>query len=254
MTEKPEGVKPHQTLTAYYATDEERQAYLNSLFNVSARHYDRIMHYGFLGQGGKYRLRALHQAGLKPDMRLLDVACGTGAVLTEAAKVVPLEQIVCLDPSEGMLAEAQSKFPGATYWKAMAESIPSDDAAFDFVVMGYALRHVETLEAAFREFHRVLKPGGRVLILEISRPRPGFAYHVAKLYLKYLLPALALLMCRDREAHKMMRYYWDSIDACASRETILAAMERAGFYQATLASELGLFSAFSGQRPGNGSR
>ncbi len=241
--------KPHEPLSAYYRSDDEKPDYLKQLFDTSAGQYDRILKYGFFGTGSAYRRRALQKAGLTGSMRLLDVACGTGVVMEQAARTVPLEQIVGLDPSPGMLEAARKKFPGATFWEARAESIPAPDAAFDFLVMGYALRHVTTFDDAFKEFFRVLKPGGKVLILEISRPASRTGYLAVKGYMKYFLPALTGILCWNRQAPGMMRYFWDSIEVCASREDILRALERSGFRDCRNNSELGIFSAFSGVKP-----
>ncbi len=246
MSNPEDQLPPHPVLTDYYASEEDRKQCLTDLFNASARHYDRVLRYGFLGMGGHYRLRALKQAGLKADMRLLDVACGTGGILWQARKVVAENQLVGVDPSEGMLAEARNKLPGVELHHAPAEALPCPDEAFDFVVMGYALRHVRTLEEAFIEYARVLKPGGKVLLLEISRPRSKIGYWLARAYLKYFIPEMAGILCRDREARRMMRYFWDSIDACVSQEKILDALARSGFTNCRNDSSLGMFSAYSG--------
>jgi demethylmenaquinone methyltransferase/2-methoxy-6-polyprenyl-1,4-benzoquinol methylase len=241
-------------LTDYYPDADGKQAYLQALFDASARHYDRVLRYGFLGMGGNYRLRMLRAAGLRAQMRMLDVACGTGDIMRLATRIAPVANLVGLDPSPEMLRCARAKLPAGTFWQATAESIPAAPASFDFLVMGYALRHVRTLDAAFAEFHRVLKPGGKVLILEISRPRHRLGYRLARLYFRQMLPAIAWVICRDRAARRMMRYFWDSIDACVSPEIILAALSRAGFQRCRNKRELGLFSAYSGSKPTDGTR
>jgi demethylmenaquinone methyltransferase/2-methoxy-6-polyprenyl-1,4-benzoquinol methylase len=242
-------VKPHQTLSDYYEKDSDKDAFLSELFNASAIHYDRILRYGFFGMGGNYRFRTLKRAGLLPGMRVLDVACGTAGVMREASRITPFSHIVGLDPSEGMLAVARSKFPEATFWHNRAESIPSGNEQFDFLVMGYALRHVRTFDEAFQEYFRVLKPGGKLLIMEISRPQSRIGYLLAKGYLKHFVPTLAFIICRDRGAREMMRYFCDSINACAKRETILEALEQAGFQATAWRTELGIFSAYTASKP-----
>jgi ubiquinone/menaquinone biosynthesis C-methylase UbiE len=98
-------------------------------------------------------------------MRVLDVATGTGLVAREALAIIgPQGKLIGLDPSAGMLAEAaQLDIPLV---RALGERIPFGDAQFDFVSMGFALRHVADLEGLFSEMRRVLKPGGRFLFLE----------------------------------------------------------------------------------------
>ena len=169
--------------------------------------------------------------------------------MQQAGKIASPSLIVGLDPSEGMLEVARAKFPESIFWHASAEAIPSPDEQFDFIVMGYALRHVRTFEAAFSEYFRVLKPGGKVLIMEISRPRSKLGYWLAKFYLKQLVPTLAYVICRDKGAREMMRYFCDSINACASREEILGALESVGFEACSNHAELGLFSAFTCVKP-----
>src|SRR6202012_2390321 len=95
--------------------------------------------------------------------------------------------------------------------------------------MGYALRHVSDLRMAFREFHRVLKPGGRLCILEITRPDSAPARAVLRAYMRGVVPFAARLVARDREMPKLMRYYWDTIEACVAPGFILAALQEAGF-------------------------
>ncbi len=244
--------KPHEHLSDLYKSDSEKTDYLNQLFNVSSHQYDRILKYGFFGTGGAYRRRTIENAGLRPDMRVLDVACGTGGVLWEAARTVPPDQLTGVDPSHGMLEASRAKLPGVTFLEGSAEAIPVPDNSHDLLVMGYALRHVRTFEEAFEEFYRVLKPGGKVLILELSRPKSRVGCLFLKLYLKYYIPFLALLLCRNRDAPKMMRYFWDSIEVCVDRETILRCLEAAGFQQCRNDAELRIFSAFSGVKPADG--
>lgn len=241
--------KPHEPLAAYYESDEVKPDYLKQLFDTSSQDYDRVLKYAFFGTGAAYRRRTIQSAGLHPGMRVLDVACGTGGVLQEVLKTVPAEQLTGVDPSEGMLAAARSKLPGVTFYEGTAEALPLEDKSIDLVTMGYALRHMRSFDEAFREFFRVLKPGGQVLILELSRPRSRVGYALTKFYLKYYVPLVALLLCRNRSAPRMMRYFWDSIDACVEREVILERMADAGFHACRNDCELGIFSAFSGTRP-----
>jgi demethylmenaquinone methyltransferase/2-methoxy-6-polyprenyl-1,4-benzoquinol methylase len=97
--------------------------------------------------------------------------------------------------------------------------------------MGYALRHVEDLGVLFCEFHRVLKPGGRVLVLEISRPESRVACSLAKFYLARLLPLLARWLTGNREVGRLLEFYWATIAECVPPPTILSALDESGFVQ-----------------------
>src|SRR5688572_15717330 len=221
-------VLPHPTLATRYATPEAKPAFVNRLFDKGARHYDAVVDWGFLRSGAWYRRWALQQHGLRSGHHLLDVACGTGLVAVEAAKILgTAENITCLDPSEGMLAEARKKL-SARFVVGRAEQLPFPDQSFDFLTMGYALRHVTDLEATFREYHRVLRPGGKVLILEVTKPAGRFANFCFRTYFGKIYPALTQLFTRSRDARDMMRYYWKTMDACVPPQVVLAALQAAG--------------------------
>jgi demethylmenaquinone methyltransferase / 2-methoxy-6-polyprenyl-1,4-benzoquinol methylase len=236
---------PHPPLTEHYPSTEAKPAFVNRLFDAGARHYDGVVDWGFLRSGSFYRRWVQQRHGLKPGMNVLDVACGTGLVAVEAAKILGgAEGITCLDPSEGMLAVARSKL-AATFVVGRAEQMPFADAAFDFLTMGYALRHVTDLETTFREFRRVLRPGGRVLILEVTKPSSRAGNFFFGLYFGRIYPALTQLFTRSREARDMMRYYWETMDACVPPETVLAALRAAGFSQVNRVKMMGLFSEYT---------
>lgn len=162
-------------------------------------------------------------------MRIVDVGVGTGLVAREAAKLVGDPGLVVgIDPSVGMMASARLP-EGVQLVEGRAESIPFPDASFDFLSMGYALRHISDLSTAFNEFHRVLKPGGRLCLLEITRPERAWSQALLKAYMRGVVPVLARVIGSSAESAKLWRYYWDTIEACLPPEKVMEALREAGF-------------------------
>ena len=241
---------PHPTLSGYYARDEDRPDFVRHLFDSAARDYDRIEANMALGWGRRYRREALLRAGLSEGMQVLDVAIGTGLVAREAAHVVrETSRVIGLDPSPGMLAEARRHL-GVQGVLGIGERLPCRDGSFDFLSMGYALRHLSDLTVALREFWRVLKPGGAVCVLELTRPQNRVGYAALRFYLRRLVPAFTRLRTRNPEAELLMRYFWDTVEACVPPERILGAMDDAGFVEVRRTLVIGLFSEYTGFKEG----
>jgi demethylmenaquinone methyltransferase/2-methoxy-6-polyprenyl-1,4-benzoquinol methylase len=220
---------PHPPLHQYYDGGETRQRFLNDLFNRTAYQYRNIDKATGLGFGIWYRRRALQQAGLRSGMQVLDVACGPALVAQCARDIVgPAGSVVGLDPSLGMLREAR-KGPCGTLVIGVGERLPFADARFDFLSMGYALRHVSDLRAAFAEYRRVLKPGGVVLLLEISRPRSPLLLSLSRFYIKTVLGMAFSASTGNRDMKTLMEYWWDTTETCVQPETIVGALKDAGF-------------------------
>ncbi|ADE10604.1 Methyltransferase type 11 [Sideroxydans lithotrophicus ES-1] len=240
---------PHPPLTEYYDSEEDRRNWVGEQFNKTASDYDRMERILGLGTGSIYRRTILGRAGLKPGMHVLDVGMGTGLVAKQAVRILgDASKVTGLDPSAGMIRNA--KLPaGVTVVEGRAELIPLPDARYDFLSMGYSLRHVSDLSVAFAEFHRVLKPGGKVCILEITPPQGKIATALLKGYCKYAVPTLAKLIASNRDTALLWRYYWDTIEACAAPENVLRTLESAGFVNVRRTVDLGIFSTYLADKP-----
>lgn len=238
---------PITVLKQYWTDEPSRRRYVDNLFDGTAGDYDFVERLLGLGSGPWYRRQALARAGLKPGMRVLDVATGTGLVAREALAIIgDSGSLVGLDPSAGMLSEAaQLDVPLV---RALGERIPFGDASFDFVSMGFALRHVADLEALFGEMRRVLKPGGTACILEITRPASKVVELPLRVFMTRVVPVVAGMRGRYGHARDLMRFYWDTIDACVPPAEVLAALSRAGFAAPSRGLVLGMFSEYVGRR------
>jgi demethylmenaquinone methyltransferase/2-methoxy-6-polyprenyl-1,4-benzoquinol methylase len=245
--EAPAPLRPHPLLGAYYSDEPERRRRVRAWFDESAPHYDWITQAMSLGSGHWYRRRVLSAGGVAPGARVLDVACGTGVLAEAASRLVgPQGGVVGLDPSAGMLARARGRGVSRLVL-GVAEALPFPDGSFDLVTMGYALRHVADLGATFSEYRRVLRPGGRVLVLEITRPQSRLGLAFVRFYLGRVIPALA--RAGGGAARELFRYYWDTIENCVPPATIIGALAAAGFAEAGRDTELALFSAYRGVAP-----
>jgi len=127
--------------------------------------------------------------------------------------------------------------------------LPFANASFNMVSMGYGLRHVADLRALFAEYRRVLKPGGRVMLLEITQPRSAVGRWLNRLYLRTLVPGMTRIGTGAAAASRMMDYFWDTIETCVPPEVILAALRDAGFPNATRSVTGGVLSEYLGEKP-----
>ena len=242
-------VEPHKLFPGIYGDDTRRLPFVRGLFNSTAPYYDAINRLFSLGTGAWYRRRCLLHAGLRPGHRVVDVAIGTGLLAEEAVAITgDPRQIIGIDLSEGMLAIARKKL-GIPLVQGAAESLPIADGAADFVTLGYALRHMSDLVVAFREFHRVLRKGGTVLVLEISRPGKKLNRALASAYLGRMVPLMSRLVTGDRNAQLLMHYHWETIEQCVPPQTILDAMAKGGFENVDCATDLDFFRSYVGRKP-----
>lgn len=242
-------LQPHPPLPQYYGNEHARERFVRLLFDRGAGAYDTIDSVFSLGSGPRYRREALLRSGLAPGHRMLDAAIGTGLVAREALRILgnPAD-VIGLDVSAGMLQQAGGL--GIPLVQAKAEAIPLADASIDLVTVGYALRHFADLTAAFGEFHRILRPGGAVLLLEIDQPESPLGQAALRFYLGYVVPVLSSFMGGGRDARRMMRYFWDTIDACVPPATIEDALAKAGFTAVSCEVQLGIFRAYRAQAGG----
>jgi demethylmenaquinone methyltransferase / 2-methoxy-6-polyprenyl-1,4-benzoquinol methylase len=247
MNDEPRENHPHThapigSLPHYWRDEAGRRRFVDRLFDDTADEYDFVERLLGLGRGPRYRRDALRRAGLASGMRVLDVATGTGLVAREALALVGREgSVIGLDPSAGMLARARGL--DIALVRCLGERLPFPDAAFDFVSMGFALRHVSNLELLFAEIGRVLRRDGIACILELTRPQGAIAAASMKAFMTRVVPAVARMAGRGG-AGELMRFYWDTIDACVAPASVLAALETAGLRQPRRTVTLGMFSEY----------
>ncbi len=164
-------------------------------FDKIARTYDRLNRLMTLGLDRRWRRRAVRDL----HVNVLDVACGTGDMVQELQKRGCL--VTGVDLSEEMLTIAKSKAPTATYMIADAEHLPFENDCFDAVTCAFGVRNFVHLEKGLGEMLRVLKPGGRMVILELATPDSKLIRPFYNLYTKHIIPWLGSRIAGNREAY-----------------------------------------------------
>ena len=226
---------------------------IQQMFDGIAPDYDRLNHLMSLGVDRSWRRRALREivdAGRAQS--ILDIACGTGDFsLAIAGRMHPDSRIIGLDLSEGMLAVMRDKVAKAGLQDKISceqgdsEAMRFADDSFDVVTIAFGIRNFAHREAALREILRVLKPGGRLVILELSVPENRILRWGYNLYFKHFVPWIGGLISGDRAAYT---YLPASVQAFPGRREWMATMSRCGYAQVRhKAFTLGLCRMYVGE-------
>lgn len=228
-------------------------------FVASAPWYDPLTRVFSFGLDARWRRTGLECCALLPGQRVLDVATGTGELGIAARRALGARGIVVgLDFCRPMLEEAQRKLAlvneGPVTWiQGRAEALPFRVAAFDCVTLGFALRHVEDLDAALREIRRMLRPGGRFVLVEWTRPKAAIPRWLFLGYMRWIVPPLVRLASRNRRVGELAAYLPRSIASFMSGEALSCRLEAAGFEVIeTRSCMLGLVSICVGLNMGAG--
>ncbi len=205
---------------------------IRAMFDAIAPRYDLLNRLLSLGIDRRWRRLAVSQLQLPPTGRVLDIATGTGDVALEiAARTPPTVRIVGSDFTQGMLVRGREKVLNSpwreriTLVNAPCEALPHPDFSFDGVSIAFGIRNVVDRQAGLREMHRVLRPGGRVVILEFSTPRSRLVKSAYHFYFRRLLPRIGGLLSQ-RSAYQ---YLPDSVLEFPEREIFKGMMAAAGF-------------------------
>ncbi|MGD0876727.1 MAG: ubiquinone/menaquinone biosynthesis methyltransferase [Anaerolineales bacterium] len=204
---------------------DERARYVQHVFGSIARRYNLMNRLMTAGQDIRWRRETVRRLQLNPGDALLDLGAGTGDLGREALRQQPGIRLVAADFSLAMLLAGKSS--GRLPWlNADALHLPFPGATFEAVVSGFLMRNVSNLKSALAEQYRILKPGGRLLILETTRPRSGILSPFVRFHMHYLIPWIGGLVSGDREAY---RYLPASSEAFLSAEELAERIISAGF-------------------------
>ncbi len=211
---------------------EDKARLVGEVFSNVAERYDLMNDLMSLGIHRLWKRATLARTGLRPGQRALDLAGGTGDLaLRMSRQVGPSGEVVLADINAAMLARGRDRLidrgvvDNVDYARVDAETLPFADNRFDCVTMAFGLRNVTDKQAALDEIHRVLAPGGRVLILEFSHPRHALMKKAYDAYSFTALPLMGRLVVDDADSY---RYLAESIRMHPDQETLKGMMETAG--------------------------
>jgi demethylmenaquinone methyltransferase / 2-methoxy-6-polyprenyl-1,4-benzoquinol methylase len=211
------------TLRSSISTPDGKRRYVRRLFATIADRYDLITVLLSYGQDRRWKARLIALAALRPDDRVLDLACGTGDLLFAAAPRV--RHAVGLDVTLRMLQLARAKRVALLVQGDM-QALPFPAASFTVVTTGYGLRNVPDLDAALAEIHRVLERGGRLLSLDFNRPSNGAVRRAYLAYLTLVGSAVGLALHGDADTY---RYIPESIRTWPGAAGLARRLEGTGF-------------------------
>lgn len=208
-------------------TTTKLAADVSEMFDEVSPRYDLINDILTFGVSRLWRVTTTRAIEPVPGMRVLDLAAGTGT--SSAAIAAYGAQVIAADFSEGMLAEGRRRHAGnglIDFVWADATDLPFEDDAFDAATISYGLRNVNDPKRALAEMYRVVRPGGRVVIAEFSRPAAAIRAPYTW-YGRHVLPRIAGAM--NREAAQAYRYLNESIEAWPAQAELAAWLQEAGF-------------------------
>ena len=207
---------------------------IEEMFDAIAPDYDRMNHIMSFSIDRRWRRKAVQAiADSREPLRILDVAAGTGDfAIAIAKKVHPESEIIGIDLSEKMLEVGRTKVPGNVHLQqGDVEALPFPDDHFDRLSVAFGIRNFEHLEQGLAEMHRVLRPGGKMVILELSYPDNPFLLWCYKLYALHFLPFIGGWISGDREAYT---YLPKSILKFPKADRIVPMLERIGYQQVSV--------------------
>jgi len=207
---------------------QQRADYVQDMFARIAERYDTMNRLMTFGQDLRWRRYVIGQANLPAGGRLLDIATGTGDIADEGQRQVPGLRAVGGDFTIEMM-QAGKRLPGreAIRWVAADTlALPFPNDTFDAVTSGFLMRNVIDVPGACREQWRVIKPGGRIVVLESSPPKDNLLKPFIKIHLNTIIPTLGRLVTGEADAY---RYLPDSTQGFQGPEELAETMRAAGF-------------------------
>ncbi|ACA84824.1 bifunctional demethylmenaquinone methyltransferase/2-methoxy-6-polyprenyl-1,4-benzoquinol methylase UbiE [Shewanella woodyi] len=227
---------PNSTHFGYKTVESDQKAdMVAGVFHSVAAKYDIMNDVMSFGIHRMWKRFTIESAGARPGMKVLDLAGGTGDLTAKFSHIVGDKgQVTLADINDSMLKVGREKLRdkgivgNVNYVQANAEALPFPDNHFDIITIAFGLRNVTDKDAAIRSMLRVLKPGGKLLVLEFSKPKHDVMRKVYDLYSFKVMPKMGALITQDAESYE---YLAESIRMHPDQETLKGMMVDAGFEQ-----------------------
>ncbi len=223
-----------KSVTPYQNTQVAKKEQVADMFNNISKTYDFLNHFMSLGIDIIWRKIAINELKALKPKRILDVATGTGDFAFEALSILKPEKIVGVDISAGMLEVAKQKINKRNLSNKFevrlgdSEKLPFTDNEFEAITVAYGVRNFENLETGLADMLRVLKPGGKVVVLEFSKPRVFPVKQLYNFYFHYITPGIGKLFSKDARAYS---YLPESVVAFPDGKDFVALMNKVGYKQ-----------------------
>ena len=235
-----------------YNTDQTKKEEVREMFDNIAPKYDLLNHTLSVNIDRIWRRRVVNEVRRAKPRRILDVATGTGDLAIALARRIRDVQVMGVDLSEAMLAVARRKVEARgldnriVLERGDAEHLDVADASVDAATVAFGVRNFGDLAAGLRELARTIKPGGKVVILEFSRPRNRVFRALYEFYSYKILPRIGGLVSRDKLAYE---YLPASVGEFPAPAVFLEMMEKAGFRNCRARSQsFGIAQIYIGER------
>jgi demethylmenaquinone methyltransferase/2-methoxy-6-polyprenyl-1,4-benzoquinol methylase len=222
----------HNKVTPYKNLDATKKEQVATMFNNISNTYDFLNHFLSLGIDIIWRKKAIKELLKDKPETILDVATGTGDFAFEALEILKPKKIIGIDISAGMLAVADKKIierKKSDLFEVRlgdSEKLLFDDNSFDAVTVAYGVRNFENLEQGIADMLRVLKPNGKAVILEFSKPKAFPIKQLYNFYFKYVTPSIGKLFSKDSSAYT---YLPESVAAFPDGEKFTSLMDKVGY-------------------------
>jgi demethylmenaquinone methyltransferase/2-methoxy-6-polyprenyl-1,4-benzoquinol methylase len=219
-------------ITPYKDKTSGKKEQVAQMFNNIARRYDFLNHFLSLGIDKIWRKKAVrYLKDIKPNPTILDVASGTGDFAIATLKLSP-QKVVGIDISEEMLNVGIQKIRKKKLdhiielKKGDSENLEFEEQSFDGLTVAFGVRNFENLSKGLAEMHRVLKPGGKAVILEFSKPRVFPVKQIYHFYFRFVLPFIGKIVSKDSAAYT---YLPESVNRFPEREDFIHELKKVGF-------------------------